>query len=243
MLDNVFIIIQARMTSTRLPGKVLLPLCNKTVLETMILRLNPFIKNIIIATTDDGTEKPIVDLCKGINIKYYQGSTDNVLQRYFLAAKKFNLKDDDIIVRLTSDCPLYDVNILKNMVEVFLKLKCDFMSNAINRKFPRGMDTAMFRYYNLKRVYESVVTEDEKEHMTLYFHKNKDKFIVNSYENEIDHSMYRLTLDEKEDYELIKEIYQKFDCKTDFIYEELIDTLERNPYLSKINAHIEQKEV
>jgi spore coat polysaccharide biosynthesis protein SpsF len=242
MENKLFIIIQARMTSTRLPKKVMLPLCGKSALEIMINRIEKFKDNIIIATTNDGTEEDIVKLAKKLNVKYYQGDTDNVLSRYYESAIKFGATDNDVIVRLTSDCPIMDQEILSQIIESFKTCKCDYLSNVIERTYPRGMDTEVFRFKSLKMAYENATTSLETEHVTPYINNtNKDKFILKSYKDIENNSKYRLTLDEIDDYEAIKEVYKKFDDKINFSYSQLITTLKDNPYIYDINSHVEQK--
>lgn len=238
--QHLFIIIQARMGSTRLPGKVMLPLCGKTVLEVMLDRLGSFKKQIIIATTNDGSEQPIINLCKRSKINYFQGDTNNVLSRYHDAALHYGARENDLIVRLTSDCPVHDQEIILKVINAFQKKKCDFMSNTIHRKYPRGLDTAIFTFKLLKEAHHKATSAFDKEHVTAYFHSSGD-FEIASFEPEDDNSKYRLTLDEEEDYRVIKEIYKLFSCKVNFTYNELISLLNKNPYIAEMNAHIEQK--
>jgi spore coat polysaccharide biosynthesis protein SpsF len=240
--NKLFIIIQARMTSIRLPGKVMLPLCEKTVLEVMFERISNYKNQIIIATTNDDTEKPIIALCERLGINVYRGDTNNVLSRYYEAAIHYGAKKDDIIVRLTSDCPLHDQEVVHKVIEAFKKSKCDFMSNAIHRKFPRGLDVAVFRFKLLKEAFNNATTDYEKEHVTAYFYSHSNgKIKIESYEDIDDNSKYRLTLDEEDDYNVIKEVYKRFNCKTDFMYDELIAMLNKNSYIHEMNAHVEQK--
>ncbi len=238
-MQNIFIIIQARMTSTRLPAKVMLPLCDKTVLEVMIDRLEPFRDKIIIATTNDGTQKPIVDICNKLNLKYYEGDTKNVLSRYYESAIKFGAKDGDIIVRCTSDCPIIDKNIVQNTIDVFVSSEADYTYSS---GFPRGIDTEVFRFLLLKEAHENASSNYEKEHVTPYIYKtNKDRLKITAFKNKNDDSRYRLTLDEDDDYKAIKEVYKLFDNQTDFSYPELMLKLHENPYIYSINSHVEQK--
>lgn len=230
------------MTSTRLAGKVLLPLCEKTVLEVMLKRLKKFKNNIIIATTDDGSEMPITQLCEKNNIEYFMGDAYNVLDRYYRCAKYFNAKSGDIIVRLTSDCPLIDGDVVEKIIDYYKKNSFDYVSNVIKRTFPRGFDCEVFSFDVLKKAYKNAASDFEKEHVTTYIHTtHKDEFKIGSYEDSEDNSKYRLTLDEKEDYEAIKEVYSKFGCKTNFDYRELLAVLKANEYIFDINSHIEQK--
>ncbi|WP_072682241.1 cytidylyltransferase domain-containing protein [Arcobacter sp. LA11] len=241
-MDKFFIIIQARMTSTRLPSKVMLPLCGKTVLEIMIDRLRKFKENIIIATTNDGTEKPIVELCKKLGIKYYEGDTSNVLSRYYEASLKYGVGDNDIIIRCTSDCPLIDQEILGRTLEFFRKNNSDYSSANQSTGFPRGLDTEVFRFGLLKKAYLNATTFFEKEHVTPYMYKTiKNDIEISLLKNKNDDSKYRLTLDEEDDYIAIKEIYLRLNNRIDFSYEELIQMLEENKYIYEINSHVEQK--
>jgi len=243
-MNNLYIIIQARMTSTRLPGKVLLPLCGKTVLEVVIDRLDKYKKNIIIATTDDGTEAPIVEICKRENIKYYQGSTNNVLERYYLGAKKFNAQEKDTIVRITSDCPLIDVDLLDNCLKMYNSQKYDYVSNRLNRTIPIGLDVEVFSFKLLEHMNKNAKEDFEKEHVTTYIYiSNIDNYHLGSCEELDNNSKFRLTLDEFEDYKAIKEIYRKFDNKINFNYDELIRLLKNNQYIFDINSFVYQNRV
>lgn len=240
--NNLLIIIQARMTSTRLPGKVLLPLCGKSVLEIMLDRLEKFRKNIVIATTDDGSETPIVSLCERMGIPYYTGDTNNVLERYFLCASQFKADENTTIVRLTSDCPLIDEAVLDAVIRYFQQGGFDYAANVLERTFPRGLDCEVFSFAALEKAYKNATTDFEKEHVTTYIHTtHRSEFSIGSYTYPKDMSRYRLTLDEADDYRAIQEIYQQFGCRTDFTFEALLEVLEKNPHIHQLNAHIEQK--
>lgn len=238
-MNKIFMIIQARMTSTRLPAKVVLPLCEKTVLEVMIDRLKPFKDKIIIATTNDGTQKPIVEICKKLHLKFYEGDTQNVLSRYYEAAVKFGATNNDIIIRCTSDCPIIDKVIVQNTIEYFLSSKSDY---TVSSGFAIGMATEVFRFSLLKEAYENAQSDYEKEHVTPYMYKTQqDKLKITRFTNKDDDKKYRLTLDEEDDYKAIKEVYKLFHNKTDFSYEELMQKLHDNPYIYDLNAHVIQK--
>ena len=238
-MEKTFIIIQARMTSTRLPAKVVLPLCEKTVLEVMMERLEPFKDNIIIATTNDGTQQPIVEICQKLHLKYYEGDTQNVLSRYYEAALKFGAKEDDILVRCTSDCPLIDKDIVQKTIDFFIASKADYTHNS---GFPVGMSAEVFRFSLLQEAYEKAQSDYEKEHVTPYMYvSQKDKLKITTFKNEQNDSNYRITLDEIDDYKAIQEIYKLFGCRTTFSYQELIQKLHQNPYIYAINAHVKQK--
>lgn len=230
------------MTSSRLPKKVMLPLCGKSVLEIVMDRLEKYKKNIIIATTDDSSSDPISTLCEDLDIKYFKGSTNNVLERYYLAAKKYDAKDEDIIVRITSDCPLIDQTLMEKAIDMFVQGNFDYVSNRINRTIPVGLDIEVFSFALLKESFNNAIENFEKEHVTPYIYlTNKNKYKIGSCEENEDNSKYRLTLDEDLDYKAIKEVYAKFGNKIDFSYKELISILKDNTYIYEINNQVYQK--
>lgn len=226
------------MTSTRLFGKVMLPLCGKTVLEVMLKRVKAFKPNIIIATTNDGTQKPIVELCKALHVNYYEGDTNDVLSRYYESAVHFGAKSGDTIVRLTSDCPLMDGEIIKKIVDFYNENSFEFVSNCVRRTYPRGMDCETFSFNSLKMAFLNATTPFEKEHVTPYIRAHNH---LGSVEDSEDFSKYRLTLDEDADYKAIKELYNLFNNQVDFNYNELKKMLTNHSEIYEINKHIEQK--
>ncbi len=241
---KTFIIIQARMNSTRLPGKVMLPLCGTTVLEMMLKRLSAFHERIIIATTDDGSEAPIVEVCNRHGVKYHRGDTDDVLGRYYEAAVKYAADDGDAIVRLTSDCPLIDGGIVRRCIETFEQSGCDYLSNTggSRRSFPRGLDCEVLRFEALQRAFFRAKKPFEREHVTPYIHTtHKEEFTHTFIRDNEDNSKYRLTLDEGDDYLAIQEVYKHFDCRVDFDYGALLATLKKHPYIYHLNSHVTQK--
>lgn len=237
---GLFIIIQARMTSTRLPKKVALPLANKKVLEVLLTRLAKYKDNIIIATTNTGDEAPIVDMANNMGVKYYRGDEANVLQRYYLSAIEYGAKSGDTIVRITSDCPLYSTDILDKCIEKYNNTNTDYLYADIHHSFPRGFDTEVFSFDLLQEAYQNATKEFEKEHVTPYI-KTKENIKISSYNDNENNAHYRLTLDTKEDLEVITKIYEILDNRLDITYQEIITTLKQNPQIAKINENVEQK--
>jgi len=229
------IIIQARTGSSRLPSKVLLELCGSTVLEIMFKRLESLKKEIVVATTDDGSEEPIIELCKKHSIAYFKGSESDVLKRFCECAKEFKA---DTIVRLTSDCPLIDSKIVNDVIEYFKQNDYDYVSNVESRTYPRGLDCEVFSASKLYEADKNAKNMFEREHVTPYI---KEHSKVGSFQDREDNSNFRLTLDEKEDYEVIQSIYKEFNCQTDFSYEELITLLKSKPHLTLANKNVDQK--
>lgn len=233
------IISQARMTSTRLPGKVLKTIQGKTLLQYHLDRLQKAQLPLIVATTINRTDQPISDLCSP-GIPVVLGSEEDVLSRYWKAAQEYDL---DIIVRVTSDCPLIDGLIIRRAVEKYKDLKKPwlYMSNCLQRTYPRGFDFEIFSREMLKDAFENAKTPTEREHVTPYFYQNKHgKTNFYSLTRSQNMSQHRLTVDQKEDFQLIEKLILDYQCdqKTE---KEICQILTEHPHLSEINCHIEQK--
>lgn len=240
---KIVLINQARMTSTRLPGKVMKTVLDKPLLEYQIERLKQavWLDDIVIALTTNDTDQPIIDLCNNLSIKYFRGSEENVLERYYLAAKEH---DADVIIRVTSDCPLIDPDIIDKTINLFISYDYDYVSNCpeTNRTFPRGMETEVFYFSAIEQAFKNATEKPEKEHVTPYIYKNPDKFKLNFLNNDLDESNYRLTVDTIEDFELIKNILESlYTTNKDFRLTDIIKLLKENPEWLKINTDIQQK--
>lgn len=239
-MQNVQLIIQARMTSERLPGKVMLPILGLPVLEIMIERLFSWRDNIIVATTNDGTEQPIINLCKKMNVKYYQGDTNDVLGRYYETATKFGASDQTTIVRLTSDCPLIDDELTTKVIKIFSSAEYDIVNLGPHSGYPRGLDCTAFSYQLLKKTHQLAKMPSDREHVTLGMAKFQDIKTYSVAEGE-DYSDFRLTLDEKDDYTAILTVFNNFHGDINFNYKELKKFLTENPSIKEINKHVLQK--
>ena len=240
-------IIQARSTSSRLPNKVLLPLPfngETTVLEQVVrrARCSKKLTNMVVATTTNATDDGIVALCEEKGITYFRGSEDNVLERYYLAAKQF---ETDYIVRITSDCPCMDAEVIDKVIENHFEKQADFTSNATQRTFPYGIDLSIFSFKLLEEAYQHAVHKYEKEHVTTYFYKTRpDKFRLNVFAapKNMHAPDIRVTVDTPEDYTLLCSVY-------DYLYEknplfgihEIIALFEAKPWLKNINKKSLQK--
>lgn len=241
---KVVCIVQARIGSTRLPGKVLKKICGKTVLEHDIDRLRKIknIDEIIIATTILEKDNAIVKECERLGVKYFTGSEEDVLSRYYYAAKENNA---DIVVRVTSDCPLIDSGVSEKIIQYYLDNinKYDYVSNTIERTYPRGLDTEVFSLKALEKAFNESKLQRDREHVTPYIWSNSDIFKLYHYKNDKDYSELRWTLDTKEDYRLISSIYENFRNEKCFSMHEIIKLLERNPEIKYINRYVQQKEI
>ncbi len=239
---HIGIITQARMTSTRLPGKIFKEVNHKSLLLYHIERLQKTGFEIAIATTTNQTDDCICEFAAKQNIKFYRGSENNVLSRYYETAKKFNF---DSIVRVTSDCPLIDPHLIRNSIKKYLKLNNPnlYMSNGIERTFARGVDFEIFSFQLLEEAFNKAKDESDLEHVTPYIWKNKsgkvEFYHIKQTEN---NSGLRITVDTEDDFELIKVLIEKYKADT-LPYNEIETILNSHPELININSHIEQKKV
>ena len=237
-------IIQARMGSTRLPGKILKKVQGKTLLEIQLERLrhSTLIQQVVVATTTLAKDDPVVDLCKQLNIDFYRGSEEDVLSRYYEAAVKFKA---NVIVRLTSDCPLIDPSIVDEVINIyFSKIDIDYVSNTLERTYPRGLDVEIFSFKALQQAYLEAVLQSDREHVTPFLYSNPKLFVIESVKCKQDYSNFRWTVDTPEDFEMIKRIINELYRDNELFYmQDIVQMLATNPEWSKINAHIEQKKL
>ena len=235
-------IIQARMSSTRLPGKVMMKVENEnTVLDCVLNQLQSSreIKNVVIATTDQKEDDIIVEFVKRRAIKYFRGSKKDVLDRYYQCAKKFSFSE---IVRITSDNPLIDYEIADTVVKYFKLNNYDYIAtdlplNTFHRTYPLGYSVEVFTFSALENAWKNAKLPSEREHVTPYFYKNKEIFRQTSIENSEDLSRFRCTVDTKYDLELIQKIYSNIK-KRPILLSDVIKLLKTNTELVKINAHV-----
>lgn len=241
------IIIQARMGSARLPGKVMKGLAGHPMIYHVIERCRRSVlaRNTIVATSVLRQDNVIEDFCKQNNVDYFRGSEGDVLSRYYETAKYFSSEN---IVRVTADCPLIDPHVIDTCVEEFVKAKnMDYISNTISRSFPRGLDAEVFSFNALKRANDSAKESYEREHVTPYIWENKKgefnigKSVVAPEEYRRD---YRLTVDYEEDFALISEVYKALYKENSIVdVRDVIHFLDANPEIAKINANCAQKEI
>ncbi|MBF0362577.1 MAG: glycosyltransferase family protein [Oligoflexia bacterium] len=235
-------LIQARMTSARFHGKVLKKILERPMLELMVerVRKSQMIDDVIVITSTDLSDDPIELFCLEKNICYFRGDLNDVLNRYYQAAKKFKVKN---IVRLTGDCPLIDPWLIDETVKFFIENKLDFAGNSTppESTVPDGMDVEIFSFESLQRASKEAYTTSDREHVTFYFWKNPDKFRVGIYKLENNLSHYRLSVDYPEDFELVTKIFEFFNNNNNNIpatLEKIIKFLEDNPGYAQINSHI-----
>lgn len=238
--SKVGIVTQARMGSTRLPGKVLRTIQGVSILEYHIRRLQASQLPIYIATTTLPEDDAIVDLAKQLDLSCYRGDVEDVLRRYYDTATHFNL---DVIVRVTSDCPLLDGHLIRTEVDRYLAASDSslYLSNGLVRTFPRGLDFEVFSYKLLVEAQHHATSASDREHVTPYIHQNRSGQVHFAHTvRESDASRFRVTLDTSEDFHLLQVLLEQYQADT-LSAEQLIELLEKHPEIVSINAQIEQK--
>lgn len=234
--------IEARMTSSRLPGKVLKPLAGKPALERVIERLKKsrHIHQIVVATTVNDTDLPIVDLCRELGVSVFRGSENDVLSRVLDAAKS---AEADLIVEITGDCPLIDPAIVDQCIELFQSGNFDYVSNVMERTFPAGLATQVFPYSVLADVSSKTTDIEDREHVSLYIYTHPETYRLNNLAApaELKHPEIILTLDTPEDYTVLSTIYDNVYPKNpNFTTQDVLDYLKKNPDLAKLNERIKR---
>ena len=229
-------IIQARMGSSRLPGKIMKKINGDTPMLKFQLDQLEFSKNIdqiIIATTTLEPDNLIVDFCKKNNLECFRGESKDVLDRYYRCAKKFKLS---IIVRITSDNPLIDPTIVDHVISRFIDSDYDYMSTEV-KKSPLGFAVEVFTFKSIKKAWEEAKLPSEHEHVTPYFYNNPDKFKIESVSQEKDLSHIRCTVDTEYDFKLIEKIISKIETRPIHL-DHVLDLFSKDTNLLEINKHV-----
>lgn len=241
---KVVAIIQARMGSTRLPGKVLMDIEGKSMLWHVIQRVKRCkkIDSIVVATTINKEDEPIINLVKECKVEVFKGSESNVLDRYYQAAKKFSA---DIIVRITADCPLINPTTIVEMIDLCLKENADYICG--HPDFPsieQGMEVLSFSA--LEKLKTLANKDYQKEHVTIYIKENPElfKIVANIPKNIFQRKDLRLTVDTKDDLQLMRGIYNRLYKENEVIdIEEAVRLLENNSKLKEININVKMSDV
>ena len=238
-------IIEARMSSTRLPGKILLPILGKPMLGRLIERLMraDSLDTIVIATTTNPADDRVKAFAGEAGVRCFRGSEEDVLGRVLGAAQAFSI---DVIVEVTGDCPLIDPSVVDRVVEAFRSGSWDYAGNVLRRTYPRGLDTQVFSTELLERV--AGLTQDpvDREHVSLFIYEHPEMFSLTNVESGLPERWQdlRLTVDTREDLEIVTAIYEAlYPGKPDFGLADIIRFLEKRADLLEINRHIAQKQV
>jgi spore coat polysaccharide biosynthesis protein SpsF len=231
------------MGSTRMPGKVMLKACGRTMLGHVLSRVSAcsVVDEIIVATTKKEEDDVIVKECDCWGVRYYRGDELNVLQRYYEAALEAKT---DTVVRVTSDCPVIDPDILSELIGRFYSENTapkttDYMRNEM---YPLGLNAEIFTFAALEKSYREASKDYEFEHVTPYIYLHPEQFVIKSIMSAIDYTSYRWTLDTKEDYELIGKIFSYlYEENALFGMKDILRLMDQFPELKQINSHIRQK--
>lgn len=249
-MGKVFCIVQARMGSERLQGKVIKPILNRPMVIYTLDRLkkSKYIDEMILATSLMERELPLVEICEQYGYKVFRGSESNVLKRYIDAAESFGASENDVIIRVTGDCPLVDPIIVDNVITKFLSNTYDYVRLDVPDTFVRGFDVEIFSLKALKKINSLLNNIGEemhmyKEHVTLYMYKHPKEFKIGYVRgDEIYLRPYRLCVDTEEDFKLVENIYKYFN--DEFVSAKtVIEYLDKNSEIAQINNNIKQKEV
>lgn len=241
-MKKVNAIVEARMGSTRLPGKTLMPIVGQPAIKLLIERLRRarLIDTIILATTTNREDDLLEEFCKENKVVCFRGSPDDVLGRVYAAAKKYAT---DIIVEVTGDCPLLDPVLIDECIDTFLDSNYDYLSNFLVQSYPPGIDVQMFTFRVLEEMNFTAKDPRFREHVTLYILKHPEKFKMHNIISppEMNYPDWHLELDEPKDYELIKKIYEALYLNNPaFSSGEIITLLKNNPEWLEINKDVDR---
>ena len=245
MVENKRIVatIEARMTSSRFPGKVLMEACGKPMLQHMIERLQrvPSLDGIVVATTGNDADVPIVNLAQRMGVGFFQGSEYDVLLRVLHSARAYDI---DVIVEMTGDCPLIDPVLVEDCIRGYQLAGVDYVSNVLERTYPRGMDTQVFATEVLADVADRTDDPEDHEHVSIFIYSHPEIYSLKNMPGppELTNPGLGLTLDTPEDLELIRRIFEiLYPDNPNFTLADILAVLKDNPALIELNALVRRK--
>jgi spore coat polysaccharide biosynthesis protein SpsF len=236
-------IIQARMSSSRLPGKVLQEIAGKPMLEWVALRAARArgIQQVVVATTTDPSDDAVEAACAALGPACYRGSLYDVLDRYYTAARAYNA---DVVVRLTADCPLIDPGVIERTLDEFFASGADFAANRLpppwKRTYPIGLDVEVCRFAALERAWREAAEKYEREHVMPYLYDQPGRFVVRVVDTSPDYGHLRWTVDTPADLEFVRRVVALLDGDT-FTWLDVLAAVEAHPEISQINADVRHK--
>lgn len=231
----IIAVVQARMSSSRLPGKVLAPVLGRPLLAFELERAaRARLDALVVATSDEAADDPVAALAEREGLRCFRGSLGDVLDRFYRAAAPMH---PEHVVRLTADCPLIDPAVVDRVVRVHLEGGYDYTSNTLRRTFPHGEDTEVMRFPALERAWREATSAYDREHVTPYLYRNAERFRLGSVEAQEDRSQLRWTVDYAEDLEFVRAVYEAlYPTRPDFSTADVIDLLAHRPELAALNA-------
>jgi len=237
---RVVAIIQARMGSSRLPGKVLQDIGGSTMLARVVRRTQraASLDEVIVATTVETDDEVIVAECRRLSVPVFRGDKEDVLDRYYQAAQAYHAA---IIVRITSDCPLIEPEVVDQVVRACLDAQADYASNTLQRTYPRGLDTEVMTLSALELAWRQATEPYQRIHVTPYLYQHPDQFKLLSVTDDQDHSRYRWTVDTPDDLASVREVYRRLGNDDAIRWTQVLDLLVRESQLAELNRAIEQK--
>lgn len=239
-MKRTIAILQARMGSTRLPGKVMQDLAGKPLLQRVIERASGahYLDGLVIATTENASDDVIATFCAEQTVACFRGDEQDVLDRYYRAASVYQA---DVVVRLTADCPLLDPNVTDQVIQAFQAGDFDYVSNSLEPTFPDGLDTEVFSMNALARAWRDAKLKSQREHVTPYICDHPDLFRLGNVRNATDLSWMRWTVDEPRDLEFVRRVYEYFGDDS-FGMNDLVRVMAQHPDWMALNAGIERNE-
>jgi spore coat polysaccharide biosynthesis protein SpsF len=239
---SVLAILQARVSSTRLPGKVLKPLLGEPMLIRQIERVRRcrLIDKLVVATSVDSSDDALIEVLSQTGIACFRGSLDDVLERFYQAAKP---SQPEHVVRLTGDCPLADPVLIDEAINAHLSCGVDYTSTALNPSYPDGLDVEVIRFAALERTWREAGLPSEREHVTPYIYHHPELFRLKSVEQAENMSCLRWTVDEPADFVFVERVYAElYPINPAFAMNDVLALLEKQPELLGINARFERNE-
>lgn len=235
-------ILQARLSSSRLPGKVLMPVMGKPLIGLQIEREKRIqkIDTLVVATSTDASDDALADFCHSIGVTVSRGSLNDVLDRFYQAAKPFS---PDFVVRLTGDCPLVDPALADEIISFCVAGNYDYASNSIEPTYPDGLDIEVLKFSALEEAWKNAALPSQREHVTSYVNRQPDHFKIGHFRGARDLSHLRWTVDEPADFELITAIYEAlYPQNPEFTTEDILTFLEKNPRWLNHNTGFKRNE-
>lgn len=238
----ILAVLQARVSSTRLPGKVLKPILGVPMLLRQIERVKnaTLIDELIVATSEEASDDLVADLCHQNQVGCFRGSLNDVLDRFYQAAQSVH---PEHVVRLTGDCPLSDPEVIDLVIATHLAQGNDYTSNALEPTYPDGLDVEIMRRSALETAWQEAVLKSQREHVTPFIYQHPERFQIGVVTNDCDLSQLRWTVDQAEDFEVIKLIYQElYDEGKVFGLKDILALLERRPEIERLNNSFQRNE-
>jgi len=240
MFLRIVAIVQARMNSNRLPGKVLKDICGKSMLSRVVQRVNcaTSLDKVVVATSDTIVDDSVENECHKLKVSVFRGNENDVLDRFFQASL---VHKAEVAVRITADCPLIEPTIIDKVVQAFLSSDVDYASNTLNRTYPRGLDVEVINLRALAIAWKNAIKPYHRVHVTPYIYENADLFRLLSITNSSDLSKYRWTVDTPEDLQFVRRVYEILGGNSQFSWNDILKLCESEPSIVELNCNIQQK--